>query len=479
LCEKILLPDRPLLFLTATVRRISRSVAIGGLTVGGGNPILLQSMLSRPLADRDGCRRQVEELEAEGCSLIRVAIPTARDLLLFQKLREAATGKNLAFVGDLHYGSELALEALDLLEKVRINPGNFAIRRTVPADAYTDDLFRREQDAVAAAAEKFFLKARRLARAVRIGSNGGSLAARSVWKRGQGPDALIESALEMARWARRADFHRLVFSFKTSSADGTIAVNRLARARMDELGWDYPFHLGVTEAGSGIWARAAGALGIGQLLGEGLGDTARISLTESPSEEICFGKKLLAFCEKHPFPAPTERFGPVEIVEDGSRTDVLELPPAEEPFDGDRYLLATLHAFLSAKRLKFIRLSAGPHREERKIITRAALQACRLGEFFTAIVACPTCGRTTYDVAGTVEDIRRRLGNRPDLRIAVMGCCVNGLGEMCDADYGCVGCGNGKVDLYVRGDCVLRAVAAERAAEELEKLTANDREKGA
>jgi (E)-4-hydroxy-3-methylbut-2-enyl-diphosphate synthase len=456
------------------VRRISRPVAIGGLTIGGGGPIVLQSMLSLPLADQDGCRRQVEELATEGCPLIRVAIPTMRDLRLFQKFRETVADWNLAFVGDLHYGSELAWETLDVLEKVRINPGNFAICRRALPDAYADDLFRREQDVVAAAAEKFFQKARRLGRAVRIGGNSGSIAARTVWRRGRGPAALVESALEMAGWARRVDFHDLVFSFKASSAEGTVTANRLARKRMDELGWDYPFHLGVTEAGSGIWARAAGALGIGQLLRDGLGDTIRVSLTEPPAEEIRFGKKLLAFCGKHPFPVQPERFGLVSVMENSSGPGVLELPSAEEPFDGESYLLETLYALLSADRLEAVCPSAGPHLEERRTIVRAALQACRWGKFFTAIVACPTCGRTTYDVAGTVEKIRRRLGDRPELRIAVMGCCVNGPGEMGDADYGCVGCGNGKVDLYVRGKCAIRAIEGERAPEELEKLIAKD-----
>jgi (E)-4-hydroxy-3-methylbut-2-enyl-diphosphate synthase len=431
-------------------------------------------MLSLPLADLDGCRRQVEALAAEGCFLIRVAVPAERDLAQFQKLRKFLPDKNLAFVGDLHYGSELAREALDVFEKVRINPGNFAIRRRPAPEEYGEDLFQRETDTVAAEAEEFFKKARRLDRAVRIGSNGGSLAARTIWRRGHGPDALVESALEMGRWARGADFHGLVFSFKCSSADGTIFANRLARKRMDELSWDYPFHLGVTEAGNGLLARAVGALGIGLLLGDGLGDTIRISLTEPPAAEIRFGKKLLAFCAQNPLPNPPKRTGPVTLLEEGSGPNFLELPPPKEPFDGELCLLETLRTLLSADLLETVCLPPGPRREERKKIARAALQACRWGEFFTAIVACPTCGRATYDVAATVEQIRERLGERAGLRIAVMGCCVNGPGEAGAADYGCVGCGRGRVNIYKKGRCAIRSVEAERAAEELEKLAGTD-----
>jgi (E)-4-hydroxy-3-methylbut-2-enyl-diphosphate synthase len=456
-------------------RRASRSVAVGPQHIGGANAVSIQSMLSTPVGDLDGCRRQVEELLAASCFLIRLAIPTRRSLADFCRLRGAIRDSRVAFIADLHYGSELAMDALDVFEKVRINPGNFAIRRTARAADYDEDRFLRERDSVESQAREFFLKARRQRRAVRIGSNGGSIAARTEWNCGRGGEALLEGALEMARWAREAEFHDLVFSFKSSDALTTIAANKLARQRMDELGWHYPFHLGVTEAGNGYAGRAAGALGIGSLLSQGIGDSLRLSLTEPPLREVEFAKKLLAFCGEKPLPEAPHRQWPVAVVEDRLAAGCVEAPLSEEPFDSDRCLLETLHCFLCAEDLRAVHVPDGPHRSQRQEIAKTVLQCCRWGKFFTEIVACPTCGRTTYDVGGVVDGLRERFGNYPHLRIAVMGCVVNGIGEMGDADYGYIGCGNGKVNLYKRGTCVVRGIKEKQAIGALAKLLSSEK----
>ena len=457
-------------------RRRSRVVKIGPLAIGGGRPIALQSMLSVPLSSAAGCLEQINQLVRCGCFLIRVAIPTARALADFERLRSAVSERSVAFVADLHFNCELAMDALDVFEKVRINPGNFSATSRSAAEKYNRELFNREKDIVEVRGKDFFQKARRLGKSVRIGSNGGSISARMEWNCGRGAEALIAGAMEMAQWAREVDFHDLVFSFKHSGVMATIDANRLARKRMDEVGWDYPFHLGVTEAGKGFRGRAAAAIGSGVLMCEGLGDTLRVSLTEPPAEEINFAKKLVNFCEKMPFLSPPERSVPVRICEVDEGAATLSLPAEEEPFDGDDYLLKTLHRLLSIENLDAVSVPPGPNCEPRKKITEALLQTCGWGRFSTDVISCPTCGRTGYDVGSVVDEISEKLGIYPHLRIAVMGCVVNGIGEMGDADYGYIGCGNGLVNLYRKGICAVRSIPEADAVGELAKLLKADGE---
>jgi (E)-4-hydroxy-3-methylbut-2-enyl-diphosphate synthase len=431
-------------------------------------------MLSVPVDSTNvACLAEVESLRASGCFLIRVAIPTISSLEKFALFRPRVTDPRIAFVADLHFGSELAMDALDLFEKVRINPGNFGIRRTPTPGNYSIDLFDREREIVAEQARLFFEKARRLGRAVRIGCNGGSIAARTLWRWGNGAEASIESALEIAHWAREVLFHSLVFSFKASNALETIALNAEAHEKMEQLGWDYPFHLGVTESGLGFSGRSKSALAIGVLLSRNIGDTVRVSLAEPPENEVKFAKKLVDFCGKQSFSTPLRR--KIAVASGGQPPEgSLSIDPVPEPFDGDEMVLEILQKSLEAKDLKTLHIVEGANFPERKSIAEEVVQACGWGRFHTEIIACPTCGRTTYPVSAVAETVRRQLGNFPHLKIAVMGCTVNGIGEMGNADYGCIGCGGGGVNIYRAGNCVLRNVPAELAADALEQLLFED-----
>ncbi|MDR1436461.1 MAG: (E)-4-hydroxy-3-methylbut-2-enyl-diphosphate synthase [Puniceicoccales bacterium] len=450
-------------------RRVSGTVTVGRQKIGGAEPIAIQSMLSVPLSSESQCLRQIEELLWAGCFLVRVAIPTARSLFDFERIRRSIGCENAAFIADLHFNGELALDALDVFEKVRINPGNFAgtLSGTLTRG---ENFFRREEEEVRTKAREFFRKAKRLGRAVRIGCNGGSISARIRSQCGGGDGAMVSSAEEMVRWALEENFEDLVLSFKCSSASKTIEVNRLARKRMDELHCPFPFHLGVTEAGKGFCGRAAAAVAVGVLLSEGLGDTVRISLTESPGAEVKFAKKLLKFCESSGMPSPIDRPEPVRLIGDETCGGDAIARRVDGQFDGEDYLLHMAGALLGTKNLRAVVLEAGPHLEERREIVESILQVCRWGKFFTEIISCPTCGRTGYDVGAVADEVRRRLGSYPHLRIAVMGCSVNGVGEMGDAHYGCVGCGRGMVQLYRGGKRVGQAVPQEMAAAALESL---------
>jgi 4-hydroxy-3-methylbut-2-en-1-yl diphosphate synthase IspG/GcpE len=217
-------------------------------------------------------------------------------------------------------------------------------------------------------------------------------------------------------------------------------------------------------------------LGVAVLLSAGLGDTVRISLTESSEREMEFGEKLLQFCRNHHFPPPENRGEALPIREgDCAEEGELLLSPPEGPWDCDGANLEILRKLLLAPHCRSVRIGPGPAAAERREIAEEALQACGRGQFRAEIVACPTCGRTAYDVAAVAEDIRRRLGHWRGLRIAVMGCAVNGPGEMGNADYGYVGTAKGRVNLYGRGVCLRRGIPAEIAVDELERLLQSQR----
>jgi (E)-4-hydroxy-3-methylbut-2-enyl-diphosphate synthase len=427
---------------------------------------LIQTMLKNPLERAADCRREIAAILGEGgCPVIRVAIPNRGTLDRFCNLQDEFSGAGIIFVADLHYGSELALEALEVFEKVRINPGNFATARREKWENYSAEMFDGERERVGGEAMRFFTRARLLGRGVRIGSNGGSPAARWLWKCGSnGEEALLRGALEMARWAEDATFRNLFFSFKHSDCRRSVRLVREASRRMGEMGLSFPFHLGVTEAGNGLEGRVKGAIGIAIPLALGLGETLRLSLSESSLEEVKFAKKLLHFFQRQPL-------DPGRIPERRPRLRLESDPPLA---DEDGLVLEIVHRIFQAGEDGEVPIAATALEQR---IGEIALQAWGWGKFSTEIVACPTCGRTGYAVGSVVEKIRARLGHLPHLKIAVMGCLVNGVGEMGDADYGYIGSGRGLVNLYRHGECVKRGIAEERAIDELENLLARDGER--
>src|SRR5690242_16824261 len=279
-------------------RRATREVMVGNVGVGGRNPIRIQSMITCDTMDTEACIRQTMELAGDGCEIVRITAPTVKDAQNLQHIKEGllARGCDVPIVADIHFKPEAAMEAARWVEKVRINPGNYADSKKFAIKEYTDEQYAAE---LARIEEKFTPLVKlcsELGRALRIGTNHGSLSDRIMNRFGDTPLGMVESALEFARIARKNNFHNFKFSMKSSNPKVMIECYRLLVARLEQEGpdWNYPIHLGVTEAGDGEDGRIKSAIGIGSLLCDGLGDTIRVSLTEDSPREIEVCRDLLA-----------------------------------------------------------------------------------------------------------------------------------------------------------------------------------------
>jgi len=535
--------------------------ARGGVILGGGHPVVKQSMLTCDTMDTAACVEQSLELAAAGCQIVRITAPTVKDAANLKNIADElrARGCEAPIVADIHFKPDAALEAAKWVEMVRVNPGNyadkkkFAVREYSQAD-YDEELARLEEQFT-----PLVLLCKKLGRAMRIGTNHGSLSDRIMNRYGDTPVGMVESALEFARIARRHDYHNFKFSMKASNPKVMIECYRLLVARLEELGadWNYPIHLGVTEAGEGEDGRIKSAIGIGSLLCDGLGDTIRVSLTEDSPNEIAVCTDLLAqipaltvapggggdsFGADWPFdPFSFERRATPEIPLNpdckcgGAQTvrvvvtratwdkvalkirprddvkpeavyedlNVCEVDPRRDfGVNCDTQLvtvrdgigLPAIAAFrlLTAKLKRLGRnnpillkdclsFEAAPL-EPRIALLRAAvvvgslladgigdailirgesgggqslrlayniLQAAGCRSFKTDYVACPSCGRTLFNLQTVTARIKERTGHLKGVKIAIMGCIVNGPGEMADADFGYVGGAPNKINLYV------------------------------
>jgi (E)-4-hydroxy-3-methylbut-2-enyl-diphosphate synthase len=544
-------------------RRVTRAIVIGdpnhgGLVMGGDHPIVMQSMLTCDTMDTAECVKQTLELVAVGCQLVRITAPTVKDAAnlrnIVAELRQR--GCLVPIVADIHFKPEAALEAVKWVEVVRVNPGNYADSKKFAVKEYTDEAYAAELKRIEEKFTPLVLEAKRLGRCLRIGTNHGSLSDRIMNRYGDTPLGMVESALEFARICRRHDFHNFKFSMKSSNPKVMIECYRLLVARLEREGpdWNYPIHLGVTEAGEGEDGRIKSAIGIGSLLCDGLGDTIRVSLTEDSPREIevcrdllaqiphltisdfgfrisdfpfdpfhysrrvtpeielaeavkCGGDQLIrvvvtrATWEKvAPKIRPKDDVKPEAVYED---LNVAEIDPTRD-FDvncdtqlvtvKDGVNLPALAAFrlLAAKLKRLGRnnpillkdcLHFEPVPLEPKIaLLRAAvvigslladgigdailirgepgagqslrlayniLQAAGCRSFKTDYVACPSCGRTLFNLQTVTARIKARTEHLKGVKIAIMGCIVNGPGEMADADFGYVGGAPGKINLYV------------------------------
>jgi (E)-4-hydroxy-3-methylbut-2-enyl-diphosphate synthase len=553
-------------------RRKTRPVVVGdpargGVIIGDDHPVVMQSMLTCDTMDTAECVKQTLDLVAVGCQIVRITAPTVRDAANLKDIAAALRrrGCHVPIVADIHFKPEAALEAARWVEMVRINPGNYADSKKFAIREYSDEQYDAE---LARIEEKFtplVERCRELGRALRIGTNHGSLSDRIMNRFGDSSLGMVESALEFARIARKNDFHNFKFSMKSSNPKIMIECYRLLVSRLEREGpdWNYPIHLGVTEAGEGEDGRIKSAIGIGSLLFDGLGDTIRVSLTEdSPREiEVCRDLlaqiKVLRECAGARLPEGSS-FGPaagelpfdpfvyarrpateIELA-DGvkcggaqtvrvvvteaaweklapklspkadvkpeavfERLNVFEVDPrADFEVNCDSQLvsvadgvpLPAIAAFrLLAARLKrlgrnnpillkdCLELEAQPL-EPKIALLRAAvvigslladgigdailvrgeagagqslrlayniLQAAGCRSFKTDYVACPSCGRTLFNLQTVTARIKSRTEHLKGVKIAVMGCIVNGPGEMADADFGYVGGAPGKINLYV------------------------------
>jgi (E)-4-hydroxy-3-methylbut-2-enyl-diphosphate synthase len=563
-------------------RRLSREVRVGNVGIGGKNPIRVQSMITCDTMDTESSIQQTIELANVGCEIVRITAPTVKDSRnlenIVKGLRER--GCDVPIVADIHFKPDAAMEAARWVDKVRINPGNYADSKKFLIREYSDEQYAAELNRIRERFTPLVDLCKKRGIAMRIGTNHGSLSDRILNRYGDTPLGMVESALEFARIARDLDYHAFVFSMKASNPKIMIAAYRLLVARLNELGpdWNYPLHLGVTEAGEGEDARIKSAIGIGSLLADGIGDTIRVSLTEDSPHEIPVARALAAMVEKarpnaqgsttnvelsfDPF--SYQRRATETIERDGVRlggeqlmrvvvrqenfdkiahkidkmgdykpeivyenAQIQEVDPSDEDAiarlnqesepqlvtvkdDVDLPLIAAfrlLAARLQPQHPILLKDQGGRTKDEQKDFLQTLLtastnigsllcdgigdavlvqgeeapgQALRLSYnilqaagsriFKTDYVACPSCGRTLFNLQTTTAKIKEATSHLKGVKIAIMGCIVNGPGEMADADFGYVGGAPGKVNLYVGKTAVKFNIPEAEAVDRLKDL---------
>lgn len=375
-------------------KRIAREVMVGNIGIGGDNPVRVQTMTNTDTLDIGATVKQIIECVEAGAELVRVTAQTKKHARAIGEIKEALDrqGYDTPIIADIHFLPEAAFEALKYADKVRLNPGNLFdspgsrdAKSCVSAGEYQKELERVEESLM-----PFIQELKKLKKPIRIGANHGSLSGRILSKYGDTPEGMVESAMEYLRIFKKNDFNDIVAAMKASDPLVMIEANRLLVRKMEKENMDYPIHLGVTEAGSGEDGRAKSIIGIGILLLEGVGDTIRVSLTESPAKEIpvCY----------------------------------------------------------------------------------SILQAARRRITKTEFISCPSCGRTLFDIEKVTEKIKKELGHLKGAAIAIMGCIVNGIGEMGDADFGYVGGKPGMINLYYKKELIKRGVPEDKAIKELVNL---------
>ncbi|XP_022964922.1 4-hydroxy-3-methylbut-2-en-1-yl diphosphate synthase (ferredoxin), chloroplastic-like [Cucurbita moschata] len=645
-----------------TVRRNTRTVMVGNVALGSEHPIRIQTMTTTDTKDVAGTVEQVMKIADKGADIVRITVQGKKEADACFEIKNTLVQKNynIPLVADIHFAPSVALRVAECFDKIRVNPGNFADRRAQFEQLeYTDDDYQKELEHIEEVFTPLVEKCKKYGRAMRIGTNHGSLSDRIMSYFGDSPRGMVESAFEFARICRKLDFHNFVFSMKASNPVIMVQAYRLLVAEMYVQGWDYPLHLGVTEAGEGEDGRMKSAIGIGTLLQDGLGDTIRVSLTEPPEEEIdpCrrlanlgmraaeLQKGVVPYEEKHRHYFDFQRrSGQLPIQKEGEEVDyrgalhrdgsvlmsvsldqlkmpellykslaaklvvgmpfkdlatvdsilLRELPSVDDadarlalkrlidismgiitplseqltkPLpnamalvtlkelssgvhkllpDGTRLVVSVrgdesynelavlkeidatmlfhdlpysedkvsrVHAarrlfeYLSENGLSFpvihhIQFPKGTHRDDLVIGAGSnagallvdglgdgvlldapdkdfdfirntsfnLLQGCRMRNTKTEYVSCPSCGRTLFDLQEISAEIREKTSHLPGVSIAIMGCIVNGPGEMADADFGYVGGSPGKIDLYVGKTVVKRGIAMENATNALIQL---------
>ena len=437
-------------------------VTAGNVSIGGDAPVIIQTMCNTHTSDIEASVSQCERLYEAGAELIRLTVPSLAqvDALKEIKARLRSKGIDTPLVADVHFSSEIAIAAAEVVEKVRINPGNF----------HKDHEKAREQFA------RLVEVCKANGTAIRIGLNHGSLGDRITNLYGNTPLAMKEAVMEWLNMCVENDFYNVVVSLKASNTFVMVEAYRLLANEMQKTGVVFPLHLGVTEAGNGDGGRIKSAVGISALLSEGIGNTIRVSLTEDPANELPVARYL------------SDRYGRrlhssmVSLRLNGKKAVAEYAAPSRE-----RLLLDFSCDFgkrLLDKELDEVELT-GTYVENGKEITLEGseyaaylvdelMQAARRRFYRPEYIACPGCGRTMYNLESTFEEVKRRTAHLKGMVIAVMGCIVNGPGEMADADWGYVGEGNGKVSIYKGKEPIERHVPENEAIDKLLKYIEQD-----
>lgn len=593
-------------------RRPTRTVQVGTLFIGSAHPICIQSMTTSSTRDAHATVEQIIRLADQGCDLVRVTVQGMKEAESCETIKSLLVqkGYSVPLVADIHFYPPAALRVADFVDKVRINPGNFADKRaTFRLLEYDEGSYAKELEKIGETFTPLVEKCKKNGCALRIGVNHGSLSDRIMNRYGDTPAGMVESALEFTRVCRALDYHQLIFSMKSSNPLVMIEAYRLLVKQLDELGWNYPLHLGVTEAGEGEDGRVKSAVGIGALLLEGIGDTIRVSLTEDPWNEVTPCKQLINLAERTRTEEGESVFAravlpkrrekqkpqwPTSLPWHADGAVILRLPdrlegsnaliaaslgykeeedkwkPSRQAVDAvclpsctsieefvkynplEKELTQAGLSLLSSdklKELRILRITDEPIEQWKSLftlhptlilfapskqrVTRAhalvqwmkertlhiplildfsyacsrdalvieasaecgsllcdgigdgiclsgdyplhllrqlsftLLQATRRRTVRTDFISCPGCGRTLFDLQETSRRIRDQTAHLPGVKIAIMGCIVNGPGEMADADFGYVGSKTGKIDLYVGKQCVQKDIPFEKGDAEL------------
>lgn len=569
-----------------TIRWKTRSVSVGLLGIGGLNPIRIQSMTTSPTTDVATTVDQIIKLADVGCDLVRVTVQGIKEANACEKIKSILLqkGYTIPLIADIHFSPSAAIRAVEFVDKIRINPGNYADRQILRD--YTPKEYQNSLDRIEEKLVPLIELCKKYKKALRIGTNHGSLSNRIMYHFGDTARGMVESALEFAKICRRYEYHDLIFSMKSSNPNVMIGSYRFLVHEMMKLGWNYPLHIGVTESGQGKDGRIKSSVGIGSLLLDGLGDTIRVSLTEDPWAEILpckqlislyhsyLGKGILPFKESNCFESrivrklaylhpessvflrselsfisskgeelvpdvlvytstncitfrPTcgqPKSIPLLSLESGYKSTNPFALHLENTFDIDPAILkSTYLEFIvvspAISRIHYCRyvsswlqnhnsdiplilhftysstldqtiiesaaefgsllcdgigngiwLDASDSPKILHKISLSILQATRKRITKTEFISCPSCGRTLFDLQLVSKQIRDRTAHLPGIKIAIMGCIVNGPGEMADADFGYVGSKPGRIDLYVGRKCVEKNIESALAVDHLINL---------
>ena len=546
--------------MQSEIRRRSRVVRIGNVLVGGQEPIRIQSMLTSDTCDLPKVIEEIEGLAQAGCEIIRVTVPNHKSVEALPKIRELMVNRGITtpLVADIHFNPQLAVNVAEFVEKVRINPGNYADKKRFEIREYSEAQYQEELQRLEEKLLPLIKQLQKYGRSLRIGTNHGSLSDRVMNRFGDTPEGMAESAMEFLRILEKHQYFETVISMKASNPIVMRAAYQEIVRKMDLEKMNYPLHLGVTEAGDGIDGRVKSALGIGSLLLDGIGDTIRVSLTEPAINEIPAAESILNGINKFSPKTITNQnttqsmIIPSEIEIDGIKLGgespfrllgiadfVLEDFPSE-PFDKvwnqkqwESEILPKFHAFASFsqgignkvvlvdsdeldidKIREFWKISATNRyelvfvvnvsltKDEDELMGLAAnlgglilenalqglivpttnqndptlemilslLQAARVKTYKADFISCPSCGRTHFDLQTATAKIKMKTEHLRGVKIGIMGCVVNGPGEMADADFGYVGSGSGKISLYKGQNCVRKNIPEEKAVDYLIEL---------
>ena len=454
---------------------------MGNIEIGGDNPIRIQSMATTDTNDTEGSVAQAKRIIDAGGELVRFTTQGTREAENMKNIsaRLKADGYTTPLVADVHFTAHTADVAAQYCEKVRINPGNYVDPgRTFKHLEYTDEEYQEELKKIDAKLVPFINICKAHHTAVRIGVNHGSLSDRIMSRYGDTPEGIVESCMEFLRIFRREQFDDVVISIKASNTVVMVTTVRLLVKTMDAENMHYPLHLGVTEAGEGEDGRIKSAVGIGALLTEGIGDTIRVSLSEEPECEIPVARKLVEL-----IPECTRLRAEAEAsIKDDTITLTLDAPDWETFQLKAAMAVGALLIDRKATKLEVrgkwgeVRDMSQPQAYSLTSLSDSILQAARIKFTKTEYISCPGCGRTLYNLQETIARIKVATKDLVGLKIGIMGCIVNGPGEMADADYGYVGAGRGKISLYRGKECVEKNIPEADAVDRLLELIRNDRD---